>query len=109
MGYHDTVGHGRQETRQNQKMQTPPQANILAAASHVRRLFESKKFTYAVMGELAMLCLGHRCEMRDVLIAYDAKDYNRIKKKLEADRRYTTPAILEDDRLTVTGYNCRQA
>ena len=56
-----------------------------------------------------MLCLGHRCEMRDVFIAYDAKDYNRIKKKLEADRRYTTPAILEDDRLTVTGYNCRQA
>jgi hypothetical protein len=55
-------------------------------------VFENKKFTYAIMGELAMLCLGHGCEMRDVFIAYDDKDYNRIKKKLESDRRYNRGA-----------------
>jgi hypothetical protein len=87
MGYHDLAGHERQKPRQNNETPIPPQANILAAASHIRRLFESKKFTYAVMGELAMLCLGHRCQIRDILIAYDDKDYNRMKKKLEGDRR----------------------
>ncbi|CAG5163645.1 uncharacterized protein ALTATR162_LOCUS6513 [Alternaria atra] len=91
MGYHDVAGHGKQRTSQGNEMQIPPQANVLAAASHVRRLFESKKFTYAIMGELAMLCLGYKCEIRDVFIAYDDKDYNRIKKKLEADRRVRLP------------------
>jgi hypothetical protein len=97
MGYQNVAGHGRQQTRQEKEMPIPPQANILAAASHVRRLFENKKFTYAIMGELAMLCLGHRCEVRDVLIAYDDKDYNRIKKKLDADRRYAGPTLFDDD------------
>jgi hypothetical protein len=94
MGYHDVTGHGKQRTSQGNEMQIPPQANVLAAASHVRRLFESKKFTYAIMGELAMLCLGYKCEIRDVFIAYDDKDYNRIRKKLEADRRYARPALI---------------
>lgn len=97
MGYQHVAGHGRQQTRQGNEMQLPPQANVLAAASHVRRLFENKKITYAIMGELAMLCLGHRCELRDVFIAYDDKDYNRIKKKLEADRRYDRPALSNAD------------
>jgi len=87
MGYHDVAGHERRKPRQKNEMQAPYQSNMLAAASHVRRLFESKKFTYAVMGELALLCLGHRCEVRNIFIAYEDKDCNRIKKKLEGDRR----------------------
>jgi len=90
-------------------MQIPPQANVLAAASYIRRLFEIKKLTYAIMGELAMLCLGYGCEVRDVFIAYDDKDYNRIKKKLEADRRYARLALSNDDRLTLTVFGCPRA
>ncbi|KAG9194485.1 hypothetical protein G6011_04520 [Alternaria panax] len=91
MEYHDVAGNEKQQARQGNEMKSPPQANVLAAASHVRRLFENKKFTYAIMGELAMLCLGHRCKVHSVFIAYDDKDYNRIKKKLEADRRVRLP------------------
>ncbi|KAL1798534.1 hypothetical protein ACET3X_002571 [Alternaria dauci] len=88
---HNVAGHGKQQTKQRNEIPIPPQTNVLAAASYVRRLFENKKFTYAIMGELAMLCLGHECDIRDVFIAYDDKDYNRIKKKLEADRRVRLP------------------
>lgn len=109
MGYHDVAGHERRKPTQKNEMQAPRQSNVLAAASHVRRLFESKKLTYAVMGELALLCLGHRCEVRDIFIAYDDKDCSRIKKKLEGDRRYVISISLRDDRLTATAYNCQRA
>jgi len=65
----------------------PPLANLLAAANHVRTLFESKKFSYAICGGLGTLCLGYRCDVLDIHIVYEDKDYFRIKKKLEADRR----------------------
>lgn len=43
------------------------------------------------MGGLEMLCLGYRREMPDVHIAYDDKDFNRVKAKLEADQRVRLP------------------
>jgi hypothetical protein len=40
------------------------------------------------MGGLEMLCLGYRREMPDLQIAYDDKDFHKIKSKLEHDQRY---------------------
>ena len=68
--------------------QVIPQANLLAAADYVQSLFEKKKFLYGVLGELELLCMGLRREMMDLHIAYDDKDFNRIRTKLEADQRY---------------------
>ncbi|KAI8942402.1 hypothetical protein NX059_000476 [Plenodomus lindquistii] len=69
----------------------PPQANFLAAVNHIRDLFEHKKFLYGMAGGFEMLCLGYRREMPDLHMVYDDKDYVRIKKKLEADRRILLP------------------
>lgn len=66
----------------------PPKVNILAAAYHIRCLFEGKNFAYGIFGGLAMLCLGYQREQPDLHIAYDDKDFFRLKAKLEADRRY---------------------
>ncbi|CAO2654576.1 Nn.00g113090.m01.CDS01 [Neocucurbitaria sp. VM-36] len=92
----NTVGYFNVEIKQQKKQQAngieiPPRANFLAAADHIRYLFESKKFTYAVMGALEMLCLGYRREMPDLHIAYDDKDFNKIKVKLEGDKRIQLP------------------
>ncbi|KAH9881847.1 hypothetical protein J1614_001018 [Plenodomus biglobosus] len=69
----------------------PPWANVLAALNHIRDLFENKRFLYGVAGGFEILCLGYRREMPDLHIVYDDKDYIRIKKKLEADKRVLTP------------------
>jgi hypothetical protein len=88
MGYYNVEDFIRQKKQQGNQVVIPPRANFLATANHLQRLFESKKFTYAVMGGLEMLCLGYRREMPDLQIAYDDKDFHRIKAKLEADPRY---------------------
>ena len=80
----------KQKRHQVKDVQIPPRTNFLAAADHVRHLFESKKFAYGVMGGLEMLCLGYRREMPDLHIAYDDRDFNKIKVKLEADKRYAS-------------------
>lgn len=66
----------------------PPRINILTAACHIQELFDAKKLTYGFMGGLPMLCLGYKREMPDLHIAYDAKDFERLKSKLENNRRY---------------------
>lgn len=43
------------------------------------------------MGGLEMLCLGYRRGMPDLQIAYDDKDFHRIKAKLESDQRVRLP------------------
>jgi len=87
MGYYNVEDYTKQKRRQEKAFRVPPKANFLAAANHIRNLFESKKFPYGVMGGLEMLCLGHRREMPDLQIAYDDRDFHRIKSKLEADQR----------------------
>ena len=74
----------------------PPQANIVAAACRIRQLFESKKFVYSIMGGLQMFCLGNEREASDLHVAYDDKDFSRIRKKLEADRRYVGNVCSDD-------------
>lgn len=68
----------------------PPRTNVLAAASHIQALFDAKKFTWAFMGGLAMLWLGYKREMPDLHIAYDDRDFIRLKSKLESDQRYAS-------------------
>lgn len=65
----------------------PPRNNILAAACHIQALFDAKKFTYGFIGGLPMLCLGYRREMPDLHIAYDDKDFERLKNKLGSNYR----------------------
>ncbi|KAH9874384.1 hypothetical protein IAQ61_003573 [Plenodomus lingam] len=65
----------------------PPLVNFLAATNHIRNLFENKKILYGMTGGFETLCLGYRREMLDLHIAYDDKDFFRIKKKLQADKR----------------------
>ncbi|KAL1605533.1 hypothetical protein SLS59_003335 [Nothophoma quercina] len=69
----------------------PPRSNILAAANHIQALFDSKKFTWGFMGGLAISCLGYKREMPDLHIAYDDKDFERLKAKLESDQRVRLP------------------
>ena len=83
----------------------PPRTNVLAAASYIQALFDAKKFTCGFMGGLAMLCLGYRREMPDLHVAYDDKDFERLKAKLESDQRYVwvicaSPHILIDQNST---------
>ncbi|KAH6614151.1 hypothetical protein C7974DRAFT_321118 [Boeremia exigua] len=65
----------------------PPRANVLAAASHIQALFDAKKLTYGFIGGLSMMCLGYKREMPDLHVAYDDKDFARLKAKLESDSR----------------------
>jgi hypothetical protein len=88
MGYYNVEDFLKQKQQQKNQIVVPPKANFLATANHLRKLLDGKKFTYAVMGGLEMLCLGYRREMPDLQIAYDDKDFQRIKAKLEADPRY---------------------
>lgn len=71
----------------------PPQVNVLAAACHMQALFDAKRFTWGFMGGLAMLCLGYKREMPDLHIAYDDKDFNRIKAELSYDPRYAQQCL----------------
>lgn len=73
----------------------PPRINVLAAACHIQELFDAKKLTYGFMGGLPMLCLGYKREMPDIHIAYDDRDFERLKSKLENDRRYV-PLIFDN-------------
>jgi hypothetical protein len=85
---HHAVGvDDRRKSKQEQSFRIPPRANLLAAASHIRALFDAKKFTWSFLGGLEILCLGYRREQPDLHIVYDSKDFERIRKKLEGDRR----------------------
>lgn len=76
------------EYKRKQGKCVPPVANVLAAAEHIKTLFDAKKFTWAFMGGLAMLCLGYKREMPDLHIAYEDRDFERLKAKLATDQRY---------------------
>jgi hypothetical protein len=77
----------KQKKQQGKEVRVPPKTNFLAAANHIRTLFDAKKFVYGVMGGFEMLCLGNQREMSDLQIAYDDKDFHRIRSKLEGDQR----------------------
>lgn len=68
----------------------PPRTNVIAAASYLQAFFNAKKFTWGFMGGLPMLCLGYKREMPDLHIAYDDKDFERLRSKLESDHRYAS-------------------
>jgi hypothetical protein len=87
MGYYDVEDFTRQKRQQEKETKVPPKANLLAAADYIRKLFEGKNFSYAFMGGLEMLCLGHGREMPDLQIAYDDKDFHKINSKLDSDHR----------------------
>lgn len=59
----------------------------------MQALFDAKRFTWGFMGGLAMLCLGYKREMPDLHIAYDDKDFNRIKAELSYDPRYAQQCL----------------
>ena len=88
---------------------TPPRPNFIAAASYIRKFFDAKGFEWAAIGGLAMLCIGSRREMVDIHVVYDDRDFQQIKIKWEADRRYLcaypVDALL---RLTSAEQNCRR-
>ncbi|RAR13979.1 hypothetical protein DDE83_002711 [Stemphylium lycopersici] len=91
IGYHHVERSIPRKPQQGRVNNMPPQANIVAAASRIRQLFESKRFAYSIMGGLQMFCLGNEREVSDLHIAYDDRDFSRIRKKLEADRRVQLP------------------
>ena len=91
--YYNVEEYNKQKRQPGKDIRVSPRANFLAAANHIRDLFESKKFTYGFVGGLEMLCLGYRREMPDLHIAYDDRDFNRIKVKLEADKRYASSSL----------------
>ena len=77
----------RRTSKQEKSFKVPPRPNLLAAASHIRALFDAKKFTWSFLGGLEILCLGYRREQPDLHIVYDSRDFERMRKKLEGDRR----------------------
>jgi hypothetical protein len=95
MGSQNIEQSNGQQRAQGRVSQVPPQVNVIAAASYVRQVFEHKRFTYGIMGGIEMLCLGHRREIPDVHIAYDDKDFNRMKAKLGKDHRYASKTVRE--------------
>jgi|TARA_R110002003_G_scaffold12_1_gene803 hypothetical protein len=108
MGYYNVEDYLKQR-RQQEKIRVPPKANFLAAVNHIRNMFEGKKFTYGVMGGLEMLCLGYRREMPDLQIAYDDRDFHRIKAKLESDQRYALESTSTRLKLTMVVSVCQKA
>jgi hypothetical protein len=88
LGHHTIEKSVPKNPQQWKENKMPPFMNVVAAASHLRQVFESKKLTYSIMGGFQMFCLGNGREVSDLHFAYDGKDYARIKKKIEADRRY---------------------
>lgn len=85
-GYYDVDDFNDYKRKQAKCL--PPRTNVLAAACHIQKLFDAKNFMYGFMGGLSMLCLGYKREMPDLHIAYDDKDFERLKSKLGNDRRY---------------------
>lgn len=86
--HYDVEDYKKWKRRGGKAVKVAPRANLLAAASWLRRFFEARKTNWAVMGSLAMLCLGARREMPDIHVVYDDKDFQRIKMKLQSDPRY---------------------
>ena len=83
-----TIENPSQNKPQLGRGKMPSHTNVVAAASHVRQIFENKKLAYSIMGAFEMFCLGSGRPVSDLYFAYEHKDSSRIKKKLEADRRY---------------------
>lgn len=88
MGCRHLENSVQKKPQQGAKDRMPRRVNVVAAASYVRKIFESKRLAYSIMGGFQMSCLGNGREVSDVQIAYDDRDFDRIKKKLEADPRY---------------------
>ncbi|RMZ72415.1 hypothetical protein GMOD_00007394 [Pyrenophora seminiperda CCB06] len=91
MAYHNTEEPNKHNRQQQHEAKVLPLANTIAAATRIRQVFESKKLSYGILGGLEMLCLGHQREISGLHIAYEAKDLDRIKAKLQADRRVHMP------------------
>ncbi|KAF3039522.1 hypothetical protein E8E12_005683 [Didymella heteroderae] len=79
------------EYKRKQEKCLPPRINVLAAACHIQEFLDAKKFTYGFMGGLPVLCLGYKRELSDLHIVYDEKDFERLKSKLENNRRIRLP------------------
>lgn len=88
MAYHNVEEPNKRRRQQEYEPRILPLANTIAAATRIRQLFESKKLSYGILGGLEMLCLGHQREISGLHIAYEDKDSDRIRAKLQADRRY---------------------
>lgn len=86
--YYDVDGFNKRKREQGNTYRIPPRANFLLAANYIKNFLDGKKFNWAAMGGLAMLCLGSRREMLDIHIVYDDRDFQRIRAKLEGDQRY---------------------
>lgn len=86
--YYDVENYNGWKRKQGKDFKCPPRPNYVAAAIYIRNLFDGKNFKWAVLGSLAMLCLGFPRAMPDIHIVYDDRDFKRIKEKLEADQRY---------------------
>jgi hypothetical protein len=98
MGYYSVEDFTKQKRQREKEATVPPKANFLAAANHIRDAFEGKKLSYGVMGGFEMLCLGYQRDMHDLHIAYDDRDFHRIKAKLEADQRCVHRTLTSDMR-----------
>lgn len=85
--YYDVEDYKRWKKSQAKAIKSAPRPNLLAAASWLRRFFEARKTNWAVLGSLAMLCLGARREIPDIHVVYDDKDFQRIRMKLQSDPR----------------------
>lgn len=73
---------------QGLNFRVPPRPNFISAAGHVASFFNSHEFTWAALGGLAMLYLGSPRNMFDIHIIYHQREFQRMKDKLELDRRY---------------------
>jgi hypothetical protein len=89
--HYDVAEFNNMKRQQGKNFKIPPRANFLAAVNHLRDFFETKKFAYGFMCGMQMLCLGYKREMPDVHIAYDDRDFNKIKAKLESNQRVRLP------------------
>ncbi|KAF1993311.1 hypothetical protein P154DRAFT_394328, partial [Amniculicola lignicola CBS 123094] len=89
--YYDVENYNSWKKNQGRNFKSPPRANFLAAANHLRSLFDGKKINWAAIGGLSMLCLGSDRDMPDIHIVYDDKDFHRVQSKLEHDSRVRLP------------------
>lgn len=89
--YYNVEDYNTWKRKQGKDFRSPPRANYIAAANHIKDVLDAKKLSWAAMCGLAMLCLGSRRDMPDIHIVYDDRDFQRIKTKLEADKRVSLP------------------
>ncbi|KAF2703572.1 hypothetical protein K504DRAFT_173185 [Pleomassaria siparia CBS 279.74] len=89
--YYNVDEYNTWKRRQGQNFRCPPRENYIVAANHIKDVLDSKKLSWAAMCGLAMLCLGSRRDMPDLHIVYDDRDFQRIKSKLESDKRVSLP------------------